>query len=198
MAIIKREDIDRFFDYDISVTTRTIYMGSIESDLKSGEESGVNAGLSERAIKALHLLDQTEGNITIILNLSGGDVYHGFAIYDAIKSCKNRVIIKVFGMALSMGAIILQAGDERILSPNSKIMIHHGYMGMDYNHTKIFQKWAEEGKKTNEQFLDLLMEKIKEKNPNFKRSQLNEICNFDTILTSKEAIDLGLADKILE
>jgi ATP-dependent Clp endopeptidase proteolytic subunit ClpP len=200
MARVTKDDIDKFFDYDIDLTNRTLYVGSV-SVTDDGDESGVDAIMAERVIKALHLLEaqgpQGDKPITIIMNNPGGDWYHGMAIYDAIKSCKNHITIKVFGMAMSMGSIILQAADERILAPNAKVMIHYGYMGMPANHTKIFQKWAEETKRINHQMVDIYMEKILSKNPNFQRKKLIKMCNFDTILTAQEAVNLGLADSIL-
>ena len=115
MRAIKKESIDRFYDYDIHIETRTLYLGQDIDDLSA-----------ERTIKGLHLLDSSDGNINIILSSPGGEVYNGMAIYDSILQCKNDVIISVAGWAMSMGSIILQAADYRLLHPNSVIMIHDG------------------------------------------------------------------------
>lgn len=193
-----KDDIDRIHDYGIYSPTRTIYMGSEDTDT-DGNESGTDAKMAERAIKNLHILDATSNApITIIMNNLGGDWYHGMAIYDAIKACRSHVTIKVFGYAMSMGSIILQAADKRVMSPNARLMIHHGYMGMSSNHTKIFEKWAEESKKLREEMVELYREKISVKHPNFSKKKIDEMCNFDTILTSKEAVELGLADEVIE
>ena len=97
--------------------------------------------MAERAIKALHILDSTaptgDKPITVIMNNPGGDEYHGMAIYDAIKSCKNHVTIVVFGMAMSMGSIILQAADKRVMSANSRVMIHYGTWGINDHPKKV-------------------------------------------------------------
>jgi len=195
MARITRDDTDRFFDYDINIPARTIYMGSVNvSD--DGNESGVDAIMAERVIKALNLLDASEGNITIIMNNPGGDWYHGMAIYDAIKACKNHITIKVFGMAMSMGSVILQAADERIMAPNSRFMIHYGYAGGQMESTNLL-RWAEEEKKISKKMEEIYMEKILQKHPNFKLKQLQKMLNPDTILSPEETIILGLADKVL-
>jgi ATP-dependent protease ClpP protease subunit len=109
MSRIKRDDITHFIDEDIYLPTRTLYMGSTGDN--DGLENGVNYSMAERMIKGLHILDSsaTEQPITIIMNNLGGDFVHGMAIYDAIKICRNHITIKVFGHAMSMGAIILQA-----------------------------------------------------------------------------------------
>jgi len=193
-----KESIDRFYDYDIHVETRTIYMGSVSVDFD--DESGTDANMAERVIKGLHLLDLSaptgDKPITIIMNNLGGDWYHGMAIYDAIKACKNHVTIVVYGYAMSMGSIILQAADKRTMMPNSRLMIHYGTNGY-YGHTKTFIKWAEETKKIDIEMENIYMEKIKEKNPTFTLHKLKEMCKFDTFLNSKEALGVGLIDEIL-
>lgn len=195
MARINRDDIDKLYDYDLYVPSRTIYIGSTEDDIERGE-SGVNSIMAERALKAIHLLDQKDEPITIIMNNPGGDWYHGMAIYDAIKGAKSFVTIKVYGMAMSMGSIILQAADERLMAPNARFMIHYGTMGFD-GHSKDFDKWAKENKVFNNQMEQLLLDKIQEKNPEFELKDLQEKLNFDTMLSAQETIDLGLADKII-
>lgn len=196
MPKITRDDIDKLYDYDLFTPTRTIYMGSVTTDPYEGD-SGVDANMAERVIKALHILDQKNEPITIIMNNPGGDYYHGMAIYDAIKSCQSHVTVKVYGMAMSMGAVILQAADERIMSPYSKCMIHYGQNGMNTTHTKIFEKWADESKKTNKEMEDILLAKILQVKPHYTRDDLKKLLDYDTILTAKETVDLGLADKVL-
>lgn len=194
MARINRDDVDKLYDYDLYIPSRTIYMGSVESSIDGGE-SGVEAVMAERVIKALHLLDQKDEPITIIMNNPGGDWYHGMAIYDAIKACQSHVTVKVMGMAMSMGGVILQAADQRIMSPNSRFMMHYGYMGWE-GHSKTFDKWGDENKRINKEMEDIFLEKIRKKHPNYTREDLEKALNHDTILTSHETIALGLADKV--
>ena len=192
-----RDDIDKFHDYSLYIPQRTIYIGSEQFDVE-GNESGVDGLMAERFIKNMSLLDTTNSDpITIIMNNPGGDWYHGIAIYDAIKTARSHVTIKVYGMAMSMGAIILQAADERVLAPNAKVMIHYGYMGMESNHPKIYQKWSKESEKLDKLQDKILLERIHEKQPNFQLKKLQKMLNFDTILNAKEAVDLGLADKVM-
>lgn len=199
MAKLVKESIDRFYDYDIHTETRTIYIGSVESDIEHGE-SGTDASMAERAIKALHILDSSAPNgdkpITIIMNNPGGDEYHGMGIYDAIKACKNHVTIIVYGHAMSMGSIILQAADKRVMSPNSRIMIHYGTWGI-HDHPKIVYAWAQEGKKFDSWMEQVYLEKIREKIPSYTLAQVQEMCNFDTFINAEEALKLGLIDEIL-
>ena len=89
----KSKEIEFFFDYGIDVKTKTLYMGSEGYGADDGE-TGTDFAMAEKVIKGLHVLDSmTQQGITIIMNNLGGDFYHGLAIYDAIKACKNQVKI---------------------------------------------------------------------------------------------------------
>ena len=161
MTRINKETLDRWFDYNVDVESRTIYMGSIQSDMDF--ESGVNSSMAEYFIKGIHMLEsKSVDSITIIMNNPGGDWYHGMAIYDAIKMSKCHCTIKVYGHAMSMGSIILQAADKRIMMPNSRFMIHFGYDGRS-DHSKTVEKWADEGKRLSydmeNTYLDVMLEK---------------------------------------
>ncbi len=195
MAKFTRDDVDKFYDYDLDIAHRTIYLGSDVDD--DGEDHGVNAAMAERVIKALHLLDQKKEDITIIMNNPGGDWYHGMAIYDAISGCQSTITIKVYGMAMSMGAVILQAADHRVMAPNAKFMIHYGTAGSADTHSKIYQKWAKEYEKVDTAMEDIFLEKIHTKHPTFKREELEKLLDYDTILTAQETVNLGLADEVL-
>ena len=200
MARIARDDVDKFFDYGINIPTRTLYMGSVASDWGDTEQ-GVDFAMSERMVKGLHLLDAAalagDKPITILMNNPGGDEYHGLAIYDAIKTCHNEVNIIVYGHAMSMGSVILQAADERIMAPTSRMMIHYGTWGLN-DHPKVVYNWAEEGKKWDRWMVEMYLEKIREKHPNYTKKKVDEMCNFDTFFTAQEAVDIGLADRVLE
>lgn len=195
---IIRDDVAYFHDYDIHMPTRTIFMGSLYID--EDGDSGVDAHMAERMIKDLHILDHAGENgdkpISIIMVNPGGDWNHGMAIMNAIENCKNHVSITVYGLAMSMGIIILQSADERILAKDSETMLHYGQDGF-YGHSKDFEKWADHGKKVNKKMEKILLDKIREKHPKYKLSQLRQLLNFDTILFANETIELGLADKLL-
>jgi len=220
----KKDDIDQFMDSDIYLPTRTIYMGSITSG--DDGEGGVDYALAERMIKALHILDSQAPNgdkpIVIIMNNVGGDVFHGMAIYDAIKNCKNHVTIKAYGHAMSMGSIILQAADQRMMSKNSRIMIHYGSNGVS-GHAKTTYKWTDEIKKFDKFMEELFLEKIdgrkitlkkyltligkKDEVPpgpshlkkvTIEKHELESMLNFDTFFDAETALELGFIDQIIE
>lgn len=190
MSRLNIDDVDKLYDYGIYIPTKTIVtVGECDEEF------------ADKLIKGLHVLDSTNVDkpITIQLNNSGGDEYHGMAVFDSIRACKSRVIIIAKGHAMSMGSIIFQAADERVISPNAKQMLHYGtpVLADGEAHVKTQYKWTEECKKFSEWMENMYLERIREKHPNFKKKELINMLNFDTILSAEESVNIGLADRIL-
>ena len=176
-----RDYIDNWFDLNVDEETRTLYMGSIGKDYEDNE-TGVDSFMAEFFVKGMHILNSTSDEpISIIMNNIGGDWYHGMAIFDAIQTSRSVCTIYVYGHAMSMGSIILQAADHRVMMPNSRFMIHFGTDGK-YSHSKIFEKWADEGKRINHDmetiYIDALIKKDQEMGGNYIEAKLNEVMNF--------------------
>ena len=183
-----KESIDQFHDNGIYLPTRTIRI--------SGE---VGESMLDSLLVNLHALDSRTGTINLFITSIGGEVDAGLAIYDAIKGCRNYVRGMVYGECSSAASYILQACDERMMSPHSYLMIHIGSEGggesMHVHNKERWDEWnAIQGKKME----DIYLKKIKEKKKRFTRKQLQELLKFDTILPAKEAIELGLVDSICE
>src|SRR5918911_2431018 len=80
----------------------------------------------------LHLeSDDPEKDISVYINCPGGDVYSGLAIYDTMQFIKPDVQTICFGMAMSMGSLLLTGGapGKRMALPNSRILIHQPSSG---------------------------------------------------------------------
>lgn len=187
---INRDDIDKLYDYGIYIPTKTlITVGDSDEEVASN------------MMKGLHVLDtiRPDEPLTIELNNCGGDEYHGMAIFDSIRACRSKVIIIGKGNVHSMGSVIFQAADERVMSENAKQLIHYGTpLHADPElHAKSQYSWTEECKKFSEWMENMYLEKIHEKHPEFKLKKLQEMLNFDKVLSAKESVELGLADRIL-
>ena len=178
MANLLRENIDRWFENNLDVDNRTLFMGSIKST-SDDYESGVDNFMAEYFIKGMHVLEHKNKNpIIIIMNNPGGDYLHGLAIYDAIKYSSCHCTIKVYGHAMSMGSLILQAADTRIMMPNSKFMIHYGYDGRN-DHVKTVEKWTDEGKRLSYEmenlYLDVMLEVEEKEGHGYLAKHLSDI-----------------------
>ena len=175
----QRESIDHWFDLNVDLDTRTIFMGSIGKTYNDFEP-GVDSQMAEFFIKGMHTLNSGSSKpIKILMNNPGGDWYHGMAIYDSIKTSKSLCSIITYGYAMSMGSIILQAASERIMMPNSRFMIHFGSEGGNVTHTKIYHKWADESRKNcwdmENIYISRMLEKESEMGTGYLEKKLNEI-----------------------
>ena len=63
-------------------------------------------------------------DINIRINSPGGDVFEGYAIYNALVHHPGHVQISVDGVALSIASAIAMAGDTRVIAENGLMMIH--------------------------------------------------------------------------
>lgn len=188
MAKIQPDELQQFHDFGVYTPARIISL-----DTEIDEDSAA------QFIKNIRLMDHlTEKEITVLINTPGGSVHQGLAIYDAIKECRSEVITHAVGPCWSMGAIILQAGDQRIISQNATVMIHEGSTGFDEDHVKNIERWYKEDQRIGKVCDQILFEKMKEKNPKFTMKKLQQMNIFDTILTAEEAVKYGLAQKIAE
>ena len=188
MSKVKTDELSQFHEYNVYTPARLIYLqGDIDEDSAS------------EFIRNIRLMDHvTDKDITVLISSQGGDVHHGMSIYDSIKECHSRVITHVVGPCYSMASIIFQAGDERLISSNASLMIHVGQEGYDADHPKNLQRWIKENKRIGEIADNILYQKIKKKKPRFTRKKFEDLLIFDTIYTSKQVIEMGLADKIVE
>lgn len=182
------ETISDFHDEKICYTSKTIKCFGEITDAKK-----------EEVISNLHILDQTTGQVTILLSSEGGCVTAGLAIFDAIRAMKNRVRIICYGEVASIATVILQGADEglRCLMPNAYLMIHEGETSRsgsekDIAQQKRLQDWHES--KCN----DIYLKSIKEKKKRFTKKKLLDLMDRDRVLLPKEAIEYGLIDEILE
>lgn len=200
MSRTKNDNIEMFHGHGLHIPTRTIFMGSESSSdfgIEAGE-SGTDHAMAAKAIKNLHILEQISGEpITIIMDNLGGDVWHGRAIYDAIRACKSHVTILVRGQAMSMGAYILQAADHRVMSVGAKMMVHYGYVSVHGEALTVY-KQIEAYKKEDREMERIFLRKIVQKQPHFTIQKLRRMLANDTFLDAAQAVALGLADEVEE
>lgn len=181
----RKPDLDTWLQQGVDPTTRTIYLGSEDID----------AAAAERAIKALHVLDTTEGPIYVKLISWGGSWSYGMAIYDAITACRNEVTAIGYGILASMGAIIFQAADVRALMPNAMMMVHYGDDHVD-GHALDVQRYAAHAKMLRERFETLMLTRIQQRRK-MTLAQFRARFAFDVWLEPADAVALGLADAVL-
>jgi ATP-dependent Clp protease protease subunit len=88
----------------------------------------------------LHLeSDDADKDISLYVNSPGGSVYAGLAIYDTMQFIKPDVQTICFGVAMSMGSLLLAGGapGKRMALPNSRILIHQPSGGFEGQSTDV-------------------------------------------------------------
>ena len=133
-------------------------------------------------------------DISFYINSPGGSVTAGMAIYDTMKFIKCDVSTICIGMAASMGAFLLSSGTKgkRIALPNSEIMIHQPLGGAKGQATDI-KIQAELILRTRDNLNRILAE-----NTGRSVEEIARDTERDNFMTSKQALEYGLIDKIYD
>lgn len=192
----------------INTAEREIWIHGIDMNTDSyrGTEPGVEYMMANKVIKNLHILRHQSASlpITIHLHTCGGLWEEGMAIYDTIRLMPYLVTIISYTHARSMSSIIFQAGDRRIMLPNSYFMFHLGTMNFD-GEARTFQSNSDFARLNNKKMIDIYVNKAKT-GPKFQdwsdakiRSLINREMEkkSDVFLEPEEAINWGFADEIL-
>jgi len=149
--------------------------------------------------------EDPDADISLYINSPGGSVTAGLAIYDTMNFIKPDVSTIVMGQACSMGSFLAMAGSpgKRIVLPQSRTMIHRvssgtrGTSGSVHVQELEFEdarRHLEESKKINERLTQLYVE---HNTAGKTYEELFETMKFDTFLSASEAVEYGLADKIV-
>ncbi|MGN0444453.1 MAG: ATP-dependent Clp endopeptidase proteolytic subunit ClpP [Acutalibacteraceae bacterium] len=135
----------------------------------------------------------SEKDISFYINSPGGSVSAGLAIYDTMQYIKCDVSTICMGMAASMGAFLLSAGQKgkRFALPNSEIMIHQPSGGAQGQATDI-KIVADHILRTKTKLNKILAE-----NTGKPIETIAEDTERDNFMSAEEAMEYGLIDKIL-
>ncbi len=195
-----KEDIDRWFEYSYLPSKRLIHIGSHDAETSGGDgESGTDCQMSEFFIKAILHLNTISAKQPIFVHMNnlGGDWYHGMSIYDAIRASSAHVYGICWGHAMSMGSIIIQACDSRIVAPHCTFMIHDGFETLNGT-CKTVEAWAKYVAKLRKKMYQIYLGRMKAAKPRITIQKIENLCSNDTIFTAESAVDYGLADWVLE
>jgi len=155
----------------------------------------------------LHLESQnSEQDIHFYINSPGGLVTAGLSIYDVMQFVKPDVATYVMGQACSMGSFLAQAGapGKRYVLSESRTMIHRvssgtpGTSGSVHVQDLQFEdakRSFEESVRINQRLTELY---VKHNTAGKTYDEMYEVMKFDTFLSAKEAVEYGLADKVVE
>jgi ATP-dependent Clp protease protease subunit len=138
--------------------------------------------------------EDPDKDISMYINSPGGAVYAGLAIYDTMQFIKSDVQTICFGIAMSMGSLLLAAGapGKRMALPNSRILIHQPSGGFQGQASDI-EIHAREALELRER-----TERIYAHHTGTDVEQIHEDMDRDRFFSPEQAAEYGLIDRIME
>ena len=166
------------------------------SDRKVFVEGEINAKSACDFVKCMMLLikEDAEKPIDVYINSPGGEVVSGMLILDTLKGLNTEINLHCIGMAASMAAILLSAGEKghRFVSPHAKIMIHEPLItgGVGGSASSI-KRTAESILETKAMTVELLANRTKK-----RKKEIEKAISYDNYMNAEECIAFGIADSI--
>ena len=134
----------------------------------------------------------SERDINIYLNTPGGSVYAGLGIYDTMQFIGSKVATICTGMAASMGAVLLVAGEKgmRAALPHSRVMIHQPLGGIQGQASDI-EITAREILKLKDELYQIISDHSGQ-----TMEKIRQDADRDYWMTANEALEYGMIDKV--
>ena len=134
----------------------------------------------------------SDRDISIYLNTPGGSVYAGLGIYDTMQFIRSRVATICTGMAASMGAVLLVAGEKgmRAALPHSRVMIHQPLGGIQGQASDIVIT-AREILKLKDELYQIISDHSGQ-----AMEKIRQDADRDYWMTAEEALQYGMIDKV--
>lgn len=137
--------------------------------------------------------EDPDKDISLYINSPGGSVSAGMAIFDTMRFIRPKVNTICLGMAASMGAFLLAAGEKgkRYALPHSRIMIHQPLGGAEGQASDVEIRARQ---------LLLIKRQMNELMAEFTGKSYEDLVrdtDRDNFMSAKEALEYGLIDEIL-
>ena len=172
-----------FIQNEDTSETELLFNGPISEDTWWGDE--VTPALFRDE------LSKVSGNLTVWLNSPGGDVFAASQIYSMLKNHKGKVTVKIDGIAASAASVVAMAGDETLIAPTARMMIHD-------------PSTCAMGNKADMEKAIILLDEVKESIINayetkshLSRNKIAKLMSDETWLNAKKAHEMGFVDGIL-
>ncbi len=177
---------ERAYDiYSRLLKERIIFLGSPIDD-----------AVANTVIAQLLFLDSEDSkkDIKLYINSPGGAVTSGLAIYDTMRYVKADVMTICIGMAASMSAVLLAAGQKgkRIVLPNAEVMLHQVMGGAEGQATDVKIR-AEHILKIKDRLNEILAQHTGQ-----PLKKIEQDTDRDYFMTAEEAKKYGIVDKIIK
>lgn len=141
----------------------------------------------------LYLSSTDNRDINLYINSPGGSVVDGLGVIDTINFIPCDISTTCVGMAASMGAVLLSCGakGKRLVLPHSRVMIHQVSSGMQ-GVSKDLEIELEQTLRCKKDIYEILAA-----NTGKPYEQIEKDCDRNFWLIGNEAVEYGIADKVL-
>src|SRR5436190_12366386 len=138
--------------------------------------------------------EDPDKDISLYINSPGGSIYAGLAIYDAMQFIRPDVQTICYGIAMSMGSLLLAGGaaGKRMALPNSRILIHQPSGGFEGQSSDI------EIHAREVLALRARIDEIYAKHSGQELERVHADMERDRYFTGEEAVAYGLVDRVIE
>lgn len=129
--------------------------------------------------------------INVHINSYGGEVAEGLAIYSALRRHKARVRTTCDGFACSIASVIFMAGDERLMSDASLLMIHNAWTSAWGVNAADLRKLADDMDTITSASKSAYMARV-----SITEAEVTELMDAETWISPADAVDMGFATAI--
>ncbi len=139
--------------------------------------------------------ENPEADIHFYINSPGGSVTAGLAVYDTMQYIRCEVATYCVGLAASMGAVLLTAGQagKRFVLPNAEVLLHQPLIGGITGVATDLGIRAQQMVKTRKRLFEIICHHSGRDYDTIARD-----CERDKWLDATEAVEYGLADEVLK
>lgn len=153
----------------------------------------IGRGPNQISSNWVHSQLPTDGSeIAVKIHSEGGSVFEGFRIYDILAAYEGKKTAVIESCAFSIASFIPLACDEVVITPNGYMMLHNPRMGVEGDDVEL-AKSSEDLKKYKANMIEAYAKKTGR-----PENEVLDILKAETYLNAREAVAIGLADRIAE
>ena len=127
------------------------------------------------------------------IHSNGGDVFEGYAIYNAIKNTGKNITVHIEGVCASIATLIAAAGSKIVMNTKSQFMIHNPRIASMGGDAKDLRNVAGQLDKIKSQLIDSWIGRT-----SLSHDQLSQMYDNETWLNPEQAVEMGFADEVQE
>lgn len=123
----------------------------------------------------------------------GGDVFEGYAIYNAIRNTGKNITVQIEGVCASIATLIASAGTKIIMNTKSQFMVHNPKITSVSGDHKELRNVAAQLERIKTQLIESWLGRT-----SLSEEELSKMYDNETWLTPEQAKDLGFVDEVQE